>query len=813
MDSLSRDVKFGVRSLFRNRSTSAIAVTTFGLGIAACTAMFSVVNAVLLRPLPYPDPDRIVNVYPTNPQLRASPGLEGFADRGSFSYPELEDIWRANPDVLDGFAMAYTGGGTLRPADGPPERITVGATTPDLLGRIMRVVPTLGRVFVAEDNQEHPNSAVLGESFWRTRFGSDPDIVGRTLRLGDRSLEIVGVVPPGTRINNDVPDVWTILQPWENRGDHRTNAIARLAPGVTPERAARALSAITLANVPPNHAEHGATVKPRQAEIVRGVRAPLVILAAAAFVLLLIASANVAALLVGRMLDRQGELRVRVALGAGRVQLFRQVITETLVLAGTGAILGIVLSGFALRGLELIAPPGVPRLDEVTLDTTVLLVSVGISLLAGLFAGVIPALTMRSSSAQASLARSRDMAAGRARLQGAVVIAEIAMATVLLVGGGLLARTVTALGEADPGFAIRELLSFDVSLPAEPSGDRDAVGLTPVDPASGEDPPSRDRLGDLAREIESVPGVEGVALTSVLPLSASRSNNGLVFEGFQTEDAIIAERRFVSGDFFDVAGIRIVEGRAFDAQDDRSDAPGRMIISEGLARHVWPGESAIGKTVAYWGRETTVVGVAADQRDERLRETTGWAFYVSRRQAGQLGGSFIVRSANPRRVLNAVRERIRRAEPAAAIVGLQPMTELAAAEMAEETYRARLAILFAGLATLFSIMGIYGVTTRAVAARTKEFGIRKALGARDRLIMRQVLRRAGWLAVSGGALGLLLAFLATRWVEGLLWGVSRTDPLTLLAVAGTLTLGALLAAWGPGRRAGKLDPATALRAE
>lgn len=807
MDSLSRDFKFGVRSLFRNRSTSAIAVTTFGLGIAACTAMFSVVNAVLLRPLPFPEPDRVMQVYSTNPALRTSPGFEGFAERGSFSYPELEDIWRANPDVLDGFAMAYTGGGTLRPPEGRPERVRVGVTTPDLLGRIMRVVPTLGRVFVAGDNQENPDAAVLGESFWRTRFGSDPDIVGRTILLGDRTLDIVGVVPAGTRIQGDVPDVWTILQPWENRGDHRTSAIARLAPGVTPEQASQALSAITLANVPPEHSMHRVNVFPRQSEMVRGVRAPLVMLAAAAFVLLLIASANVAALLVGRMLDRQGELSVRVALGAGRGHLFRQILTETLVLAGTGAMLGVVLSALALRGLELIAPPGVPRLDEVTLDTTVLLVSVGISLLAGLFAGVIPALTLGSSSGRASLARSRDMSAGRARLQGAVVIAEIAMATVLLVGGGLLARTVTALGEADPGFAIRELLSFDVSVPAEPATERE---VTPGDEAA----PPRDRLANLKREIESVPGVEGVARTSVLPLSASRSNNGLVFEGFQSEDAIIAERRFVSGDFFDVAGIRIVEGRAFDEGDDRPDAPGRMIISEGLARHVWPGESAIGKRVTYWGdRETTVVGVAADQRDEALRETTAWAFYVPRRQAGQLAGSFMVRAANPRRVLNDVRQRIRQVEPAAAIIGLQPMTELAAAEMAEETYRARLAILFAGLATLFSIMGIYGVTARAVAARTKEFGIRKALGARDGLIMRQVLGRAGRLAVAGGVLGLLLAFLVTRWVEGLLWGVSRTDPLTLLAVAGTLTLGALLAAWGPGRRAGRLDPATALRAD
>jgi len=804
-DVLRQDVRFALRSLRRNPLTAGLSVGTFGLGIAACTAMFSIVDAVLLRPLPYPEPDRIVNVYPTNPQWAGTPGYD--PARGSFSYPELEDVWREGGEVLEGLAMTYTSAATLRSPDGPPERVTLGTTTSDLLGVVLRTRPILGRLFTHDDAIQSPDVAVLGEEYWRTRFGSDPGVIGRTIDVSNREIEIIGVVPAGTRLSGTVPDAWVLMTPWQNRGDHRTSAVGRLRAGVAPERAAADLGRIMLANAPPDHARHEATVLPRQSEIVRAVRGPVLMLAAGAFLLLLIASANVAAVLVGRMLDREGELVMRRALGASRWRVTRQIITESAVLGSCGAVVGIVASGFALRGLELIAPRGVPRLDEATLNPLVLLFAILIAILAGIAAGVFPGFAVQSSERQADIARSRRMSAGRARLQGTVVVTEIAMATVLLVGGGLLARTVTALGNADAGFAIRELVSFEVSLPAEPT----------IEPGPGEEAPAQpDRHLDIAREIEALPGVEGVALTSVLPLSGYRGNNGLAPEGydFEARGEIIAERRFVSADFFDVAGIRMVEGHAFLPDDDRADAPARMVISESLARHIWPAESAIGKRIVYWGnRETTVVGVAEDQRDQELREATQWAFYVPRTQAGQGGGSFLVRTRSPDTILPAIRSRVLAARAGAALVSLQRMSDLVEGQIAEERYRARLAILFAALATVFSILGIYGVTARAVASRTRELGIRKALGAQDRLIVRQVLGRAARLAAIGGVAGFGLAWVVTRWLEGLLWGVERTDPLTLGVVAGTLAAGAALAAWGPGLRVRKLNPVDALRSE
>ncbi|MDX1396258.1 MAG: ADOP family duplicated permease [Gemmatimonadota bacterium] len=804
LDTLLQDLRFALRSLRRNLTTATLAIGTFGLGIAACAAMFSVVNAVLLRPLPYPEPERLVNVYPTNPQWVSTPGFD--AARGSFSYPELEDLWRDGTHVFDGLAMSYPSGATLRTGDGPPERITVGMTTPDLLGPVLLTNPVLGRLFASDDPLMNPNVIVLGEEYWRSRFGGDAAVIGRTLDISNRPTRIIGVVPAGTRLFSTVPDAWSLIAPWQNRGDHRTSAVARLAAGVTPEQAALELGRIMLANVEPQHAPHEVTVLPRQAEVVRAIRTPVLILAGAAFLLLLIASANVAALLVGRMFDREGELAVRRALGASRWRVTRQIVTESVVFGLGGAAVGVLGSGLALRGLELIAPVGVPRLDEATLDVSVLLFAVLIAIAAGIAAGVIPGLAVQSFERQRQVARSRPMGAGRSRLQGAVVVAEIAMATVLLVGGGLLARTVAALGSADAGFAIEELASFDVSLPEIP----------PAEPAAdGQTPPVRDRFADIAREVEALPGVEGVAITSVLPLTPGRGNNGLVPDGYDFgRGQIIAERRFVSANFFDIAGIRIVDGRGFEPDDDRTDAPGRMVISRSLASYIWPGESAVGRRITYWGeRETTVIGVAEDQRDEELREVTQWAFYVPRVQAGQPGGSFMVRAANPGSVLPAIRDRVQQAEPGTAVVALQPMSDLIEGEIAEERYRARLAILFAVLATAFSILGIYGVTARAVASRTREFGIRKALGAEDRRIAGQILRRAIGLAALGGVAGLVLAWIVTRWVESLLWGVERTDPLTLVAVSATLAVGAAIAAWGPGRRVRKLSPVDALRTE
>ena len=804
MDALLQDLKFSVRALLTRGSGGVLAIVTLALGIAACTAMFSVVDSVLLQPLDLRDPERVVNVYPTNPQWDGMAGFEDFAERGSFSYPELEDIWREGNDVLDGLAMTYAGGATLRPPGGEPERIRVAYTTPDYLGRILGVVPMMGRVFVREDAFEQPDSVVLSEEFWREHFDSDPTIVGQAMPLGGRPWTVVGVVPAGTAFNDEVPAAWVVIKPWENRGDHRTHAIARLAEGVSLERARTELSAILAANEPANHGGHAVSILPRQTELVRGVRGALLLLLGAACLLLVIAITNVAALLVGRMLDRQSEISVRSAMGATRFRLLRQLATESLVLSAVASLLGIGLAALALRGLVLIAPAGLPRIGEVSMNPRVMVGSLVLAAVAGLLAGIVPGLLLSANSLRSGLAGSRTVTSQRAWLQNGIAVAQITMATMLLLGGGLLARTVSELGQAEVGFAIDELVSFRVSLPSSSFRDHETTS----------EDNSRDPYAEIARELETLPGVRGVALTTVLPLSPARGNNDLEPKGYTGNDELLAERRFVSAGFFEVAGIELVEGRDFTDEDNRLGTPGTMIISESLARHVYPGESALGREIVYWGaNSTTVVGVAADQRDEGLREVTRFAFYVPRTQANQRHASFMVRTDKPQTILPSLRGSVRSVEPGAALMDLELMTNRIRTELDQEIYRARLAGLLALLATLFSIMGIYGVTARSVVSRTREFGIRKALGAVDREVMLRVVRQAVGLGLVGGLLGLGAAYPVSKIISSQLWGVEFIDPTTLIAVAAILAVGSILAALGPGRRAGGVDPVSALRSE
>jgi putative ABC transport system permease protein len=376
---------------------------------------------------------------------------------------------------------------------------------------------------------------------------------------------------------------------------------------------------------------------------------------------------------------------------------------------------------------------------------------------------------------------------------------------VLLVGAGLLARTVLALNAVDLGFAAHETVALQLSLPASRLVDADATDSARLAAA---DAFYRRAL----EEIGAVPGVRGVALTSNLPLSGDRGNNDVQLEGY--DESIIAERRFVSPNFFDVLGIRIVEGRSFTEAEDRPDAAGTMVISEGLARRAWPNESALGKRVVYWGRETTVVGVVADVNDESVESGTSYSFYVPRRQAGQLSGTFVIRAAaDPIALVPAVRARARAIHPDLAVAAARPLTELVAEQIASQRYRARLILLFAALAALFSLMGVYGVTARSVAARTRELGIRMALGARRDGIVGIVLGQALRLATLGALLGIVASFAATRGIEAYLFGVRRTDPITLVAIALLIGAASVIAALVPGLRAARVDPMRALRSD
>jgi putative ABC transport system permease protein len=805
MDMLLQDVRYAWRSLLRRPATTTLALLTFGLGIAASTAMFSVVYAVLLKPLPYPASESIVSVYTTNAEFAGHPTLGFAAERGSFSHPELRALRENGGDMLEGLAFVLSGGAVLYDGE-EPERIALGYTDVDLFGRILRVSPLHGRTFDEEDARADARVILLMEDFWRSRYGADPGVVGGTMRLADVPYTIIGVLPQrAAPVGYDVAG-WQLITPEENWGNHWTHLIGRLRSGVTPEQASARLSAVLAGALPADHGAHGVNVLPRLAEETRGVRGALWLLALASVLLLAVACGNVAALLVGTAIDRQQELAVRAALGAERGRLIRQLLTESAVLGGGAALIGVLLAAGATRALVLLAPAGVPRIAEATIDARALAFAVVVALGCGVLFGLVPALGYSRTDLRRSMGNAtRGSTGDRGRVQGIVVVAELALATVLLVGAGLLARTVLALNAVDVGFAASETLAFGLSIPTSRLIEQDASDSTRL---AAVDAFYRRAL----EEMDALPGVRGVAITSNLPLSPDRGNNDVQLEGYDA--AIVAERRFVSPNYFDVLGIRIVEGRAFTDGEDRPDAAGTIVISEGLARRAWPNESALGKRVTYWGGETTVVGVAADVRDESVESGTTYAFYVPRRQAGQLSGRFVVRAdVDPVSLVPAIRGRARAVHSGVAVLNVQPLTELVADEIAGQRYRARLIFVFATLAAIFSLMGVYGVTARNVAARTRELGIRMALGARRDGILGIVLGQALRLAALGAVLGIVASFAATRGIEAYLFGVERTDPVTLVTIALLIGGASVLAALAPGLRAARVDPMRALRSE
>jgi predicted permease len=579
-------MKYALRAVLRRPAVTALAVTTLALGIAASTAMFSVVNAVLLKPLPYEEPDQMVSVYTRNDEFEGHPTLGFAAQRGSFSGPELRVLREEGKDVLAGVSIVYWGGtGTMYGA-GEPERLAVSRATPDLFDKVLRTKPILGRVFTEEDERTRADVVVLEDAFWRRRFGSDPNVVGTSITIGDSPYTVIGVIPRDSGLPDTRTDAWLLSPIGDNWGNHTTYAIGRLMPGVTPEQGSARLSAVMASAVPPGHSQHGVNLFARQADETRSVRGPLMLLALASLVLLAVACGNVAALLVGAAIDREQELAVRAALGAGRRRLVRQMLTESTLLGLAAAGLGLVFALLVTRGLVLIAPQGVPRIDEAVIDGSALVFAVAIAVVCGILFGLVPALGFSRTDLRRSMTlTTRSVAGSRSRIQGAVVVAELALATVLLVGAGLLARTLLALSNVDTGFAATETLSVRISIPSS----RIVDGNAPDSVQAGAVDQFYLRLVD---EMSALSGVTGVAMTSNLPLSGDRGNNDVQLEGY--DESIIAERRFVSANYFDVMDIAIVEGRAFSADDDRPGVPGTIVISEGLARRAWPSESAIG---------------------------------------------------------------------------------------------------------------------------------------------------------------------------------------------------------------------------
>jgi predicted permease len=811
MEQTLGDIRFAIRTFARRPLMLGIAALSLALGIGASAAMFSVVDAVLLRPLPFDRPDRLVSVYPSWPELRGHPTMSQFADRGTFSWAEVWDI-RDNQTSFESIG-AYDYWPATVLGDGPPERLEIGLVTPSLF-RVLRVSPTLGTPLSDDPGAGEARQIVLSDAMWRSRYGAQASVIGTSITLDDVPYTIVGVMPPHTGVGTRQPQAWVARSSRpsdaEGRGNHSGLAmIARLEDGVSVEQARDEVARILRTSSPPDHGKHEASVYPLQADRTHTVRPALVMLLAAAGLLLAVGCANVAAILLGTGLERRHEIALRGALGASRGRLARQLLTESMVLAAVGGAGGVVIAVLATRALLLLAPADLPRIAEVSVDFRALAFAILVSAVSGIIFGLFPSLSLARQRPAAALGSSRGSIGTRGKAQSMVVVGELALATVLLVGGALLVRTLVALNHIDPGFRANELL---------------VVRLAPPFQRFRQLGDSADRVVDgyfqrIVDEVASVPGVRAVAVTQNAPLTSDRGNNEVEPEGWRAPNGsagLLAERRFVSVDYFRTLGIRLVAGRPFGAEDDRADAPPAMIISEGLAKRVWPNESAVGKRIKFWGREpqSIVVGVAADVNDEEIEQPTQFAYYVPLRQMGPQVGRIMVRTdRDPATLIPVIRERVWKADPAIAIPGIEPYRTLIAAQVSEERYRARLMVVFAALAAVFAAMGVYGVTARSVARRTREIGIRVALGAEPRAVLSGVLMEGFRLAALGVAIGLVAAIPLARSVERLLFGVRPSDPVTLGMIGVIVCMFSVAAALPPGRRAVGVSPMTALRSD
>ncbi|MGH7578294.1 MAG: ABC transporter permease, partial [Longimicrobiales bacterium] len=638
VDKLKQDLRFAVRSCARRPGVNLLAAATIALGVGASSAMFSVVDAVLLRPLPYRDPGRIMTVYPTIPEWREHPSLRDSWERGAFSYPEFVE-WSSAQRSFDQAAAVGRWVATILDGDGDPERVQIGLTTAGLFP-MLGVEAAVGRTFTADDDADTP-AVLLSHGLWQRRFGGDESVVGRAVRLDDVAHTIVGVLPREFVFPARESDVWQLIsRPYDehNRDSHRFSVIARLAAGATRVQAQAEADGLLRSMSPPDHIQHGARVWPHLDEVTRHVRGPLWLLVGASWLLLLIACVNVGTLLLGAGIDRETELSVRAAIGAGRHRIAAQLLTESLTLAAVGGAAGVLLARAATRLLTLLAPAGIPRIEQVTLDSRILAFAVAISALSGLLFGLVPALALSRTAPGRALYTAR--AGGqKQRLHSGLVVVEMALATLLLAVAGLMTRNMAALNAVHPGFDPENLLTVQVAVPYErfASGEEDAAEVERA----------ISRWSDeILAELRSIPGVEAVAVTSSVPHSGDRANSYVEPEGYVPAEGevVLAERRHVSWNYLDVMRMRLREGRTLIEADDRADADPVAVVSEDLARYFWRGESAVGKHLGVSDWRFRIVGVVAETRELDLAGDPDGKYYAPVRVTGSGFGGIVIRT-------------------------------------------------------------------------------------------------------------------------------------------------------------------------
>jgi putative ABC transport system permease protein len=822
LDPIWHDLRHALRLLRKTPGFTAVAILTLGLGLGACTAIYTVVYGVLLRPLPFPQPDRIVQLW----QITAR------ATEGRFSDPNYDDLRDQNRtfESMAAFnenAASVTGGASAT-------RVTYAGISRDLL-KVLRVQPRLGRAFTPDEQVLGGNPAVLvGHGFWREQLGGNPDLSGLTLKIDSRTYAVIGVMPPEFRFPGDA-QLWVpreLEPPLPSRTAHNWRVVGRLRDGVTIDQARTDLRGIAQ-RLEQQH--RGDTtmmdvgVVPLHDQIVGRVRQLLLVLLGAVGFLLLVACANVVNLLLTRATTRQRELAVRSALGASRVRLLMPFLTESFVLTAAGGLLGVFVALVGVRGLLQMEPGGLPRLDEITVSWPVLAFAFITSAVTAMLLGVLAATRAMKADVNERLKEGqRTMAGGSssARLRGALVIVQLAVSLVLLIGASLLGRSFLHLMQQQTGFRTEHLITIELAAPAS---------LGQASPQQEALLQRRIRFHDeIQARLRAVPGVTEAGGIDAFPLTGSGADGWFVildgtpapkdFDEFgdmvrNKERAGSAEFRIASPGYFKTMGIPLVRGRLFEDRDT-IDAPHVAVINETLAKSRWPDRDPIGLQIEYGNmdgdmRPYTIVGIVGDTRDRGFAAAPRPMFYGNARQRpGRIATFTIVAhtTGDPSDLIGRAGQIVRALEPDIP-PRFRTIQQIVTRSVADRRFSLVLLSAFAGSALLLAVIGIYGVMSYVVTLRTQEMGIRVALGAKPGDIARLVLGQGARLVVTGLVLGLIAAAVLTRLLSTMLFGITPTDPVTYAVVAGVLALTAVAACQIPVWRATRVDPLTALRAE
>jgi len=814
-----QDLRYSLRLLVRSPGFTAVAVLTLALGIGANAAIFSVVNAVLLAPLPYRAPQRLVSIY------------SQFINQG------FDHFWISPPEYLELRQMAASFedvGGYRNQAvnvSGRDRPLRVDATFATASTLTTLGVPAeRGRWFSAAEDRPHAEPvALLGDALWRRAFGADPGLVGRRVLIDGVNRTVVGVMPPRAQIGGERVEVWlpVALGPLDpkQRGNHFLDLVARLRPGVTLRQSRAEMAGLLVRwqslDAAGQHAlspdRHPLVIAPLLDDTVGEARPALRLLWGAVGLVLLIACANVANLQLARAEGRQREIAVRTALGAGGWRLLRQFLTEGLLLALLGGVAGVLLAAWGVRTLAAASPDSIPRLAEVGeigVDPLCLAFTFLVSVGAGVAFGLAPAVHARAGGLVAALKEGGQRStagSARQRLRRGLVVAEVTLAAVLVVGAGLLLRSFWELQRVDPGFQPRGLLTLELALP-------EATYPKPTQVAAF--------VERLTERLQALPGVESAAVMNGLPPRREVDANDTVFESVPKDPKGPPHNvdfwQFVTADYFRTMRIPLVAGRFFSARDGAEGA-GVAVINETMARTFWPGKDPLGQRLKSYQRDArwmTIVGIAHDVKQQGLDRKTGTELYFLESQSPATAGyapldfHVVLRTArDPLALAGPARAEIRRLDPTLPVAHVLPMEQVMRQSMARPRFVTLLVLLFALVALALAAVGTYGVLAYAVEQRTREIGVRMALGARVGGILGMVLRQGMGLAASGLALGLGLAVVLRRLLASLLFGVSPTDPMTLAGVAAVLALVAAVACYLPARRAAAVAPAVALRHE